>query len=61
MKPESVVHVMGSHCLFLCVCLVSKFLLPGGRGEEKKGREAGRRERQVTQFVAKGRWKAFLP
>lgn len=50
-----------AHIAFFC--LVSKFLLPGGRGEEKKRREgeggdAGRSPSLC--FVAKGRWKAFL-
>lgn len=39
MKPESVVHVMGSHCLFLFVWYPSSsFQEGGGKGEEKKER-----------------------
>lgn len=36
---------------FVCVCLVSKFLLPGGRGEEKKGREGGEGGRSPSLWL----------
>lgn len=45
---------------FLFFCLVSKFLLPGGReGESREGGDAGRSPSLC--FEAEGRWKAFLP